>query len=205
MAAIDYYLATISPFCYLAGQRLEEIAARHGASVTYRPIDPMALFPRVGGLLPKDRPPARIEYRAQELARWSKRLGMDLNLKPAHFPTNPAPSSYAVIAAQAKLAQGDADGDLPGLVHGVLRACWAEEKDIAEDAVIRAVLSANGFDPGLADSGLLLGAETYARNLEDGLAAGVFGAPFYIVRESDQRFWGQDRLDLLDEHLAELG
>ncbi|MGB7270919.1 MAG: 2-hydroxychromene-2-carboxylate isomerase, partial [Albidovulum sp.] len=30
---------------------------------------------------------------------------------------------------------------------------------------------------------------------------GVFGAPFYITGD-DERFWGQDRLDDLDLHLA---
>ena len=34
--------------------------------------------------------------------------------------------------------------------------------------------------------------------------AGAFGSPFYVVRESGERFWGQDRLDFLDRHLATL-
>ena len=38
----------------------------------------------------------------------------------------------------------------------------------------------------------------------DAIEAGAFGAPFYIVRETDQRFWGQDRLAFLDRHLARL-
>ena len=41
-------------------------------------------------------------------------------------------------------------------------------------------------------------------NLEQAVNAGAFGAPFYIVRETDQRFWGQDRLEFLDRHLASL-
>ena len=45
------------------------------------------------------------------------------------------------------------------------------------------------------------GAETYAANLEEAVNAGVFGAPFYVV-DSGQMFWGQDRLDDLDAHLA---
>ena len=49
MAHIDYYLGTISPWCYLAGDRLEQIAAKHGASVTYRPLDVLQLFDRTGG------------------------------------------------------------------------------------------------------------------------------------------------------------
>ena len=93
-------------------------------------------------------------------------------------------------------------GDLPGLVQGFLRACWVQDLNIADDAVIRDLLEAHGFDPKLADSGLFTGAETYGRNLEQAVAAGAFGAPFYVVRETDQRFWGQDRLDFLDRHLA---
>jgi len=121
--------------------------------------------------------------------------GLPLNQSPAFWPTNPAPSSYAIIAAQA------AGGDVGGLVHALTRSCWADEKNIAEDDVIRACLEETGFDPALADSGLLAGAETYARNLEDAVTAGVFGAPFFIS-EKDERFWGQDRLDDLDRHLS---
>ncbi|GAA6206873.1 2-hydroxychromene-2-carboxylate isomerase [Cognatishimia sp. WU-CL00825] len=196
MTHIDYYFATISPYAYLAGARLEEVAQKHGASVTYKPFDIVSIFGRTGGTPPKDRHPSRLEYRAQELQRYSKKLGLPFNLKPAHWPTNMAPSSYAIIAAQK--AGG---GDLAGLVQALLRACWAEEKDIAQDEVIRTCLADAGFDPSLADSGLLVGAETYARNLEEAVEAGVFGSPFYVLPDGT-RFWGQDRLDDLDLHLA---
>jgi len=195
MADIDYYFSTLSPFTYLAGAGLEEVAARHGARITYKPLDIMALFPRTGGTPPKDRHPARQEYRLQELIRQSAKRGVPLNMAPAHWPTNAAPSSYAIIAAQ-----NAGGGDLGALVQGFLRACWAEEKDIAEDTVVRACLEAAGFDPALADSGLLVGAETYAANLEEAVSRGVFGSPFYIT--GDQRFWGQDRLEDLATHLA---
>lgn len=195
MAHIDYYFSTISPYAYLAGNRLEEIAAKHGATITYKPMDIMALFARTGGTPPKDRHPNRQAYRAQDLVRQAAKQGLDFNLQPAHWPTNMAPSSYAVIAAQK--AGG---GDLAGLVQSLMRACWAEEKDIAQDDVIKACLEGAGFEPGLADSGLLVGAETYAQNLEDAVAAGAFGAPFYVTEEG-QGFWGQDRLEYLDLHL----
>ena len=195
MAHIDYYFATLSPYTYLAGTRLEEIADPLGATITYKPVDIMGLFNRTGGTPPKDRHPARQEYRAQELVRQAAKLGMTFNLRPAHWPTNPAPSSYAIIAAQT--AGG---GNLGALAHAFTRTCWAEEKDIADDTVVRACLSEAGFDPALADSGLLAGAETYAANLEEAVARGVFGAPFYVTGD-DQRFWGQDRLDDLQTHL----
>jgi len=199
MAHIDYYFATISPFTYLAGTRLEEIAAKHGASVTYKPLDVAALFGRTGGQPPKDRHESRQAYRLQEMRRQGVKAGLALNLKPAFWPTNPAPSSYAIIAAQAAVQAGRG-GDLGALVHGLTQACWAEERNIAEDEVIRAALVAAGFDAGLADSGMLAGAEAYAANLEEAAARGVFGAPFYVVGE--ERFWGQDRLDDLDLHLS---
>ena len=199
MAHIDYFFATISPFTYLSGTRPAEIAAKHGATITYKPLDIMGLFGRTGGIPPKDRHISRQEYRLQDMARRSARLGKTLNLKPAHWPTNPAPSSYAIIAAQA--AGG---GDLAKLVAALTTACWAQEKDIAQDDVIKSCLSETGFDPALADSGLLAGAETYGANLEEAVNRGAFGAPFFIT-DDDQRFWGEDRIDDLDAHLASRG
>ncbi|WP_414898620.1 2-hydroxychromene-2-carboxylate isomerase [Rhodovulum sp. YEN HP10] len=196
MAHIDYYFTVISPYVYLAGNRLEEIAARHGATLTYKPVDIITLFSRTGGTPLPQRSDARKAYRLQELRRQSAKAGLKLSLEPAHFPTNPAPAAYAIIAAQA--AGG---GDLGQLVHVLARACWAEDRDLAQDEVIRDCLQAAGFDPGLADRGLLAGAETYAANLEEATARGVFGSPFYIT-DDDERFWGQDRLDDLDLHLA---
>ena len=196
MAHIDYYLATISPSCYFAGTRPGEIAEKHGATITYRPLDIMALFARTGGQPPGQRHPSRQEYRLIEIERTGKTLGMPVNVNPAHFPTNPAPSSYALIAAQK--AGG---GNLAELAASLTRACWAEEKNIAEDDVIKACLEAAGFDPALADSGLLSGAEAYEANLEDAVNAGAFGAPFFIT-DDGTRFWGQDRLEHLDRHLG---
>lgn len=195
MAQIDYFFATLSPYCYLAEQRLEEVAAKHGATINYKPFDLIAAFGRTGGTPPKDRHISRIEYRAQELPRQARKLGLPFNLQPAHWPTNGAPAAYAFIAAQ-----NAGGGDLGKLAHAIFRAVWAEEKDIAEDDVIRACLADAGFDPELANSGLLEGAETYARNLEEAVEAGVFGAPFYII--DGQRFWGQDRITDVDAYLA---
>ena len=196
MPKLDYYFATISPFTYLAGTRLTDIAARHGLEVVYKPLDIMGLFGRTGGIPPKDRHPNRQAYRLQDLERAAKKVGLPLTLKPMFWPTNPAPASYAIIAAQNAVAKG-ADGNLGALVHGIGRRCWADDKNIAETDVVAEALIEAGFEADLTDSGLLEGAETYAANLEEAVARGVFGAPFYIT-EDDQRFWGQDKLDDLD-------
>ncbi len=195
MVQVDYFFATISPFVYLAGGRLEAVAAKHGATIRYIPLDGPALFPRTGGQMLADRHESRKAYRLQELARWSKRLGVKLDLKPAHFPVNPAPSSYAILAA---IKAGG--GDLAGLVQAFPRAVWAEGRNVSEDAVVKAILTAHGFDPAIADKYMMSAADTYGANLEEAVRRGVFGVPFYIVGE--ERFWGQDRLDDLDLHLG---
>jgi len=196
MPHIDYFFSLLSPFTYLAGTRLEEIAAKYGAGVTYKPFDILSMYDRLGAPRPANRPQGRKDYRLQELRRLSKKADLPLVLHPPFWPTNPAPASYAVIAAQK--AGG---GDMGALVHSILRATWAEGKDIAEDEVINACLKEAGFDPSLSFTGMLSGAEEYAANLEEGQTRGVFGAPFYIT-DTDERFWGQDRLDDLDLHLA---
>ena len=195
MPHIDYYFVTVSPWAYLAGDRLEAMAGRHGATVSYRPVDLGKVFAATGGLALKDRSQARQDYRLQELARAQAKTGLPLNIHPAHFPTNPAPSSYAIIAAQKE------GGEVGRLVQAIMRSCWADEKNIAEDEVIRACLEEAGFDPSLADSGLLTGATVYEENTEAAIREGVFGSPFYVV-DSGQKFWGQDRLEDLEAHLA---
>ncbi|MFY0636109.1 MAG: 2-hydroxychromene-2-carboxylate isomerase [Vannielia sp.] len=195
MPHIDYFFSTISPFSYLAGDRLEKIAAGAGASIAYKPVDIMALFARTGGTPPGERHENRKAYRMQELKRAAAKTGLPMTFTPAHFPTNAAPSSYALIAAQA-----EGGGDVGALAQGLLRAVWAEEKDIAQDDVIKACLTAAGFDPGIADRGLLAGAETYGKNLDEAVEKGAFGAPFYVV-DDGALFWGHDRLDDLEAHL----
>ncbi len=192
---IDYFFTTISPFTYLAGDRLEQIAAGHGATINYKPVDLMKVFSATGGVPLPQRPKARQEYRLMELERARKKTGLPLNLAPAFHPTNAAPSCYAIIAADR--AGG---GDTGLLCRLLLTACFVEEKNIAEDEVIRDCLARAGFDPSLADSGLFTGAQVFERNTEEAIEAGVFGAPFYIV-DGAQRFWGHDRLDDLSAHL----
>jgi 2-hydroxychromene-2-carboxylate isomerase len=195
MTQIDYYLALQSPFVYLAGTRPAEIAARHGATLVYKPLDAAQLFPRTGGKIRAERHPSRNDYSAQDRARQAKKLGLPCNPQPLYAAANPAPAAYAVIAAQA--AGG---GDLPGLVAAITRALWAEDRDIADDDTLRPLLAAHGFAEDTADRGMLMAAEAYAANLEEAVSRGVFGLPFFVV--GDQKFWGQDRLDDLDLYLA---
>lgn len=195
MAQIDYYVFVLSPFAYAAGDRLEAIAARHGATIDYKPVQLLRIFAETGTPQLKDRHPSRRAYRLRDIARVAKAAGLPINPEPRHFPTNPVPASAAIISAKAAVG-----GDLAGLVRGFLRAVWAEERDIADEEVVRDVLVAAGFDPALSSKGMLSAVETLERHTDEAIRRGVFGAPSYLV--GDEIFWGQDRLPLLDAHLA---
>ncbi len=65
------------------------------------------------------------------------------------------------------------------------------------------MLADEGFDPALADKGMLAAVETLQRNTDEALQRMVFGVPSYLVGE--EVFWGQDRLPHLEAHLEALG
>ena len=197
MTKIEYFYSLLSPFTYLAGLKLEEIAARHGAAIVYRPTDIAHVLTETGGLPVPKRHPFRQEYRLQELNRLSKINGLPLNIQPKHWPVDAAAASIAVIA----IVRSGGDGG--AISHAFLRACWAEDRDISDRDTIAAIVTENGFDMAEVDRGYEAAAAEFAANEDLALKNGVFGAPFYVV--DGERFWGQDRLPHLDWHLGQIG
>lgn len=194
MVVVDYYFSVLSPYTYLAGARLESVAATRGAEIHYRPFDTRAVFAATGGKPVAERHPARQAYRLQDLRRRALRENMPLNLSPRFYPTDPRPASTAVIAAQAA-------GACAGLLaQALLRAVWAEEKDIADPTVVSDALNAAGVSIAATAPHQARAAAAFEANAAAAIDAGVFGAPFYVV--GDELFWGQDRLEDLDAHLA---
>lgn len=192
MAHVDYYFTPLSPFAYLAGDGLERIAAAHGASIAYKPVDFGRIISEMGGAPVAKRHPSRQEYRLQDLPRIARRNGLKIALHPAHWPTDGTPAALAILAAQ------EAGGDAGAVARRLAAACWAEEKDISDPAVVFAALRDSGFDPAALNMEAMR--SRHEELTAEAIRRGVFGAPFYIVGE--QKFWGQDRLDHLDDHLA---
>ena len=67
---LEYFVTPASPYCFLAGPRLVDLAARHGLEVAVLPADMGTVFPATGGLPLGQRSPARRAYRLVELRRW---------------------------------------------------------------------------------------------------------------------------------------
>lgn len=193
---IDYYLSLISPFAYLGHERLLEIARRHGAEVNIYPVKLGEVFAETGGLpLPK-RSPQRRAYRLLELRRWSRHLDIPLNPEPAHFPADERLADGMVIAARER---GEKPLELAG---AILRAVWAEQRDIAERDTLLGIARRTGVDgEALLEAAAGDGcAATLEADTRRAIERGVFGSPTYIC--DDELFWGQDRLELLERKLA---
>ncbi|MFQ6016587.1 MAG: 2-hydroxychromene-2-carboxylate isomerase [Kiloniellaceae bacterium] len=193
---VDYYLSLVSPFAYLGSRRLEEIARRRRAEIRVKPVNYAEIFPKTGGLPLAKRAPERRAYRLVELKRWSAHLGVPLNPHPEYFP---APE---LVAACLVIAAGEAGGDPLRLAHAILRAVWAEERNIADAGTLETIARATGHhDPDLMAKALDPDTRaTYEALTREALDRGVFGAPTYVYK--DELFWGQDRLDFLDRALA---
>jgi 2-hydroxychromene-2-carboxylate isomerase len=194
---IHYFFAPHSPYVYLGHERLLKLGAQYGAMIEPRPFDLGAVFAESGGLPLAKRAPQRQAYRLQELERWSRHLGLRMNLQPKFFPVDQAPASLLLVAARE---QGGADQALE-LATAITRAVWAEEKNIADPATLEQLAGDAGFDGAalLAASRTPETQQKYEGFTKEALDAGVFGAPWYVV--DGQGFWGQDRLDFVERLL----
>lgn len=197
-ATIDYYVSLNSPWVNFGAARIEAMAARHAAELRIWPVDFATVFAASGGLpLPK-RSPQRQAYRMQELARWRDHLHLPVDLQPRGFPADER------LAAHCTIAVRETQGHAPAirLAHRVLCALWQEEALTGERDTVARLIAEVGLD---APAVLALAEDSRwaERRMADTRAAlerGVFGAPSYVV--GDAIFWGQDRLEFLDRHLA---
>ena len=195
---VDYYFAPQSPWAYLGHQRFAAIAQNSGATVRVMPIDLGGkVFPISGGLPLGQRAPQRQAYRLVELQRFSQHLNAPLNLKPRYFPVSGDDAARLIIAADLALGAPAA----MKLAGAVLAACWAQERNLADEKVLAELLNEQGLPAALlAQSHSQAVQEHYESHTQAAIDAGVFGAPSYVV--DGEIFWGQDRLDFVERALA---
>ncbi|AOB25810.1 MULTISPECIES: 2-hydroxychromene-2-carboxylate isomerase [Bordetella] len=193
---IDYYFSVVSDWAYFGGERLERLARRHGATIRHKPMQLSAVYEQTGGILLQQRSTQRQAYRVTELERWRDHLGIPITLHPRHYPVDDIPASCAILAAQEL---GMATGDY---ANAVLRAIWAQERDISNPQTLHDIARGLGLD---ADAILQRARaphirERLAGNTREAIGHGVFGSPFYLC--NGHLFWGQDRLPFLEDVLA---
>ena len=193
---VDYYFSMISPWAYIGHVPFMGIVRRHDVALSYKPVALVNVFSETGGLpLPK-RHPVRQRYRMFELQRWREKRGLKFNLRPKYGRFDVSVADRFVIAMT--MAGHDPDPYL----RLAFAAIWEEEQNLAEDAMLVALAERVGL-PGAqlldaAKSDAVKAA--YERHVREAIAADVVGSPAYVL--DGEVFWGQDRLELLDDALS---
>ncbi|MEL6750853.1 MAG: 2-hydroxychromene-2-carboxylate isomerase [Pseudomonadota bacterium] len=196
MANIDCYYYGASPFAYLGHDAFVAMAAEHGATVTWKPVNLFDVWEISGAVPPPKRPPVRQRYRMVELQRVAHFRDLPINTGPAHWPFDATLADGCAIAIQSR------GGNPASYIRCVLSGVWAEEKNFADEAVISAALTNTGHD---AESIVSAAkgddvAATRAANTQDAIGADAVGVPAYVL--NGEVFWGQDRIDHLSHALA---
>ena len=193
---IDYYYSHLSPWTYMGHQRIIDAAKRSGATLNFKPIDTGKIFAASGGLPLAKRPVQRRNYRLVELRRWRDESGVHLNLQPKFHPVPDRCSALVAIAATLSGL------DIGPLSLALMRGCWAEEKNLADEDTVAAITSSIGLDGAalLEKSKSDEVAAKLEKYTEDAMEDGVFGMPWYQV--DGEPFWGQDRLSFVEKKLG---
>jgi 2-hydroxychromene-2-carboxylate isomerase len=194
---LEVYWDFSSPFAYLGVTQARALAARTGAKLIWRPMLLGGLFKTIGqAMVPLQTwSEAKQRYYAQDLERWSAHWGVPFAW-PSRFPMN------SLKALRSYLALPDG-GQRERFMDLTFRAYWAEDRDIADDAVLGALLAEAGAEPAATT------ARTQTPEVKQALVtateaaakAGVFGAPTWVV-DGTELFWGQDRLPLAERALV---
>ena len=196
---IEYYYSVASPYAYMGIDRFQELVKKYSLEVLEKPFDLVGkVFPETGGVPVPKRHPARQKYRLIEIERFGKKNNLKINKQPKFFP--PADPHKAALFTISTIVNGQS------LNFGkeVLTKLWADEQDISQDTVLENICNKLNIN----FSELKKQAETeeikniYLSNSQEAIDKGVFGAPSFIL--DNELFWGQDRLDFLEDKIKSI-
>ena len=199
-APLAFYFDFISPYGYFASLRIEELAARHGRRVDWRPMLLGVAVMKVMGLKPLLETPLKGEYVRRDVLRYVRRHGVpmkrDLNASVGN-PLPPARAFYWVKQHHPHLEAA--------MAHALFRAFWAEARDLSTPEQVGAIELPGGLDGAvLAEATASEEASALLRNaVAAALKGGVFGSP--MVMADGEPFWGVERFADLDAWLSEGG
>ena len=179
MEALQFWFEPASTYSYVAAMRIEEECARAGVPIEWRPFLLGPLFTAQQGI--KDSPfnvnPVRGRYMWRDLERLCAKYGLPWR-KPSVFPRGSVLASRVCCAAPT--------GDV---VRAIYRANFAEDRDIADPAVLAEIAGAAAVERAGSQE---VKAQLRA-NTDEAARLGIFGAPNFLV--GGELFFGQDRLD----------
>jgi 2-hydroxychromene-2-carboxylate isomerase len=186
---LEFWFEFASSYSYLSVMRIEPLARAAGVTLQWRPFLLGPVFLSLGW---NDSPfniyPPKGRYMWRDLARLASRYGLPLKV-PSRFPRN------GLLAARVALAGAD-EAWMPAFCRAVMRANFAEDQEIAEIEVIRAILTSLELpvDAILARAESPENKQALRRQTERAGEIGLFGAPSFVTPDGEL-FWGNDRLE----------
>jgi 2-hydroxychromene-2-carboxylate isomerase len=202
MPRLEFYFDFMSPYSYLAHCRIPAIAKRYGVELVYKPIDLKQAKLAAGNTAPPTvQMPPKQRYSFADLTRWSNRYGVPFTL-PKIEGGNVSPSIFASERENVGTYMAIDEGRAGEYVSCVWDQVWGNGCGVGSDEVLTTVARAMGWS---VDSFLafVVSPATRHRYDQDNKAAhgrGVFGVPTMII--DDQLWWGNDRLDFMEEYLS---
>ena len=195
MKHITFYLDFISPYAYLAFERLPDALEGLSYSVSYQPVLFAGMLEHHGQLGPAEIAPKR-DWTYRQVLWLARSLGIELQI-PASHPFNPLPLLRLALACSPQAVPGQPNRHV---CETVFRHVWhggAEAGDIQRLQVLTQQLTPQRDmqDKALAASIKL----QLKKNTENAIAKGVFGVPSMAV--DDKIFWGLDALPMLRAYL----
>ena len=193
---IDFYFDFSSPYGFLASEKIEALAAKHGRGVSWHPILLGIVFKQTGAL-PLTQVPLKGEYSRRDMTRSAKFHGVGGFRIPTAFPIATQAAARIVLWLKAKDAALAAKA-----AHELYRAFFVDDIDISNPDTAAAVAAKCGVDRPAARAVIddLQIKDALRRENERAIAAGVFGSPFIVV--DGEPFWGIDRFDQIERWLA---
>ncbi len=189
--SIDFYFDFISPYSYLAHQKIKGLKEKKDINFRYMPIF-------VGGLhnLQGITPPAfvkpKLNHMISDCSLIAKKIETDF-IWNSKFPINSLNimRGYLFIKDQVKNLY----------LNEIFNAYWKDNLDISNEETLKSLLekckiNSKDFFDGIKDPKIKDELKTVTQEAHD---KEIFGAPTFIM--NNKIFWGQDRLEFaLDEY-----
>ena len=190
---VECFFDVGSPASYLAWTQLPALAERRQAQLIWKPMLLGGVFKATGNQSPAAIP-AKSKWMDGDLKAFARRYGVPYARNP-WFPVNTMILMRGAVAMQQQ-------GRLASYVNAIFRAMWVEPQNMNDPQIVGEVLAKAGFEPRqmlalVEEQGVK---DALRANTEEAVSRGVFGAPTFFV--GDRMFFGQDRLDFVEEALG---
>lgn len=198
-ASIDFYFDFASPYGYFASHRIDELAAKYGRAVAWRPFLLGAAFKLTGAKPLSQQSPIRADYFAHDWERLARRFKVPFRI-PEGFP------HAAVASSRAFYWLDDRDPTMAkAFARRIYGAYFGEGRDFTSAEMVAGEAAALGVDrtellPALQDPAVK---DRLKREVDAAIGRGVFGSPSFFV--DGEMFWGHDRLEEVEEWLERGG